>query len=919
MRIDECNNLDIFKKLKSEDPNLYKYVINYCEKIIEKLDTIKDIFEEYTDHGWSHSKKLLQLGDQLLGDNKLSSWEIAVFILAVCYHDVGMYCSSEELNEIINSKEFENVYPYLRENIISMNQLNSKDEQVLERFIQLEFLRRKHNTRSYKWILDKYKKDKEEYYFDGIYLWEAVALAAFGHTLNIEELAKRPYSTEFSIGKGITIDLVFITCLLRLTDISHLSRDRALPYIRKSKDFYSQKSLNIWKSYADIADTIPSKNGDCIKVSASCSDYRNHRAIIEAATYIEEELKREHHILFKTNSEYKFSWKFVDTSHVIEAHDANYIYSGSRFKLNFNKITELLIGSRLYRNKLFALRECLQNSIDALNVCKLKNPYLDGYIVIKYCKENNFLEIFDNGTGMDKEICSNHLLSIGTESFWVSERRHNDWGAKNNLSIIASHGIGFLSTFMIADKIDVFSKYPDKDPIHMVIDSFNTSVVFKKTSQDQFPMWKEVNLEKPLPWNQGHGTCIRLYLRESISKLELMEFISEHILRISNELILIYNNEKIIIPEKWHFGNNSYQLKSDSSFDEIKVALFDKPKEGFYNNPPKDNSLQKSLFEYNGLKGKVYLKSENGFDQTRISQNGILINNGYEFILESPLLEYSFSKKKSYRSSPFVFDIDVTGNNCFELDAERTRIIDEERNKAIREKVIKNLLKEYFNCISSIESTLYFPCGNKYYHGADSIYNNNENLVICFHKYLDEFLTPEKFQRIKSFCPVEKLFDGKLYIYFENRNVPVSVNDLKDDIETYVFYIPKKFKFNDGFKNEISQFSNWINHKQSKELVKISNSNKVVILPNFPNSFVLPLLLQFNFEIVKDDYLHYLIKFNQKENIEINLEEMNNFKTLGKNKEISDDIFEIYKEESELSEENFNNLKTNFDDEFWGL
>lgn len=378
---EECNDLNIFKTLEKENPNLYDFVLCYCENIIEKLNSINDVFSEYTDHGWNHSKKLLQLGDKLLGNNNLSPWEIAVFILAVCYHDIGMYCNSKELDEIVNSNEFKNIYPYLLENIISMNQIQSKDDQVLEKFIQLEFLRRKHNDRTYNWIIDNYKKDEKAVYFNDIYLWEAVALAARGHTLNIKKLSDKPYSTEFTIGNTITIDLVFITCLLRLSDISHLSRDRALPYLRKSIDFYSQKSLDIWKTYANIADTIPSEKGDCIKISAICSDYRNHRAIIEASKYIENELKREHQILFKTNSKYTLPWKFVDTTGVVEEHSANYLYSGCRFELDFEKITELLIGSRLYRNKLFALRECIQNSIDALNVYKLKDFSLDGYIL----------------------------------------------------------------------------------------------------------------------------------------------------------------------------------------------------------------------------------------------------------------------------------------------------------------------------------------------------------------------------------------------------------------------------------------------------------------------------------------------------------------------------------------------------------
>ena len=60
-------------------------------------------------------------------------------------------------------------------------------------------------------------------------------------------------------------------------------------------------------------------------------------------------------------------------------------------------------------------------------------------------KDNPITEIFDNGTGMDYEICSKYLLSIGTKPFWTSERCYRDWGSEiKKVSIIASHGIGFL-------------------------------------------------------------------------------------------------------------------------------------------------------------------------------------------------------------------------------------------------------------------------------------------------------------------------------------------------------------------------------------------------------------------------------------------------------------------------------------------
>lgn len=72
------------------------------------------------------------------------------------------------------------------------------------------------------------------------------------------------------------------------------------------------------------------------------------------------------------------------------------------------------------------------------------------------------MEVFDNGTGMNKGICTNNFLSIGDNSFWATKQCFDLFGnVKEKASIIASHGIGVLSYFLLANEIELFSKYKD--------------------------------------------------------------------------------------------------------------------------------------------------------------------------------------------------------------------------------------------------------------------------------------------------------------------------------------------------------------------------------------------------------------------------------------------------------------------------
>jgi len=849
----------------AKHPVLNEYVLSRCKDIEPLLGDIGSVFCEYTDHSLDHSVKVLALGDKLLDKNSLSVWEIAVFVLTAFYHDIGMNCTQDEIEKLTDSQDFNKLRPYLHDHIVSLNQLKTGDEDIIEKFIKLEYLRRMHGFRSYEWIMKNYSEGSKEAYVENVHLWRAVALACLGHCLSIEELNRDNYSTEFFIGSGITIDLLFITCLLRLGDICHFSRDRALPYIRNGMDFYSQKSHDIWCAYGEIHDTIPLEDHGIIKIAATCSDFRWHRAIIESAKGIDIELARVHKILFDRKSKYKFPWKFVDTSSVVPNLNADYFYTDDHFRMNFERITELLIGSRLYRDELYALRECIQNSLDAISVYKIKDKHSQSYLAVQYQNHNKkyILEIFDNGTGMDQNICSRHLLSIGTNSFWFTERSCTEWGQiPEELSLIATHGIGFLSTFMIADKVEVYSKYPDQKQVHMVIDSFKSGVIYKTTPISDFPVLNS-KLTYSSPWQQGHGTCIRLHLRNGISKLEIMEFFAQHIIRTSVPVTLSYDDEVVELPQIWHFGHG--KIKFDGNLAELKENLFYPCPKDFYDNPPKDDCLNRGAFKHHGITGKVYpIEPTNSLNyrHTRLSQNGILVTEGHAYLLQSKFLNGS----AQINQEPFFFDIDLKGNLCFELDAERGRIIDTPANRKIREDVVRIIIKEYFRTIALIESTMYFPCGGQYYHGAEYLFSEKNSLQVSFHKPLKEYLTIQKLKDFEFWAneEINLLQDVKLYALLDSsssRNTPISVGDI-DDITNCIIFVPTVMTVMTKLDTNINRqgITDWLLYKQEKELSKLCKSYNVVILPGFPDTFVIPLLLRYNFEVLKKTSFYFMLK-----------------------------------------------------------
>lgn len=216
------------------------------------------------------------------------------------------------------------------------------------------------------------------------------------------------------------------------------------------------------------------------------------------------------------------------------------------------------MGNRLYREELLAIRECIQNAVDAIRVFIKKNPGQIPYIFVDYKDNNNnqnpMIDIYDTGTGMNKEIINNHFLSIGENAYWYTNKCTQEWNVKfSRDELIADHGIGVLSYFMVASKIEVFTTYHWTNEFnHVYIDNYEDGVIFKKNKKSQFPKFSsELNISNP--WDLGHGTCIRMHLNKRYSFYDFLLFLSKNLLRIGFPLFLSYNGYEKELPEIWHF------------------------------------------------------------------------------------------------------------------------------------------------------------------------------------------------------------------------------------------------------------------------------------------------------------------------------------------------------------------------------
>ena len=132
------------------------------------------------------------------------------------------------------------------------------------------------------------------------------------------------------------------------------------------------------------------------------------------------------------------------------------------FKTESKKLMDLMINS-IYTNKEIFLREIISNASDAIDKLyyksltdrNIKINHEDLEINIKIDKDNRTLTISDNGCGMTEDELETNLGTIA-KSGSLSFKEENE--KKKDIDIIGQFGVGFYSSFMVSNKVEVISR-----------------------------------------------------------------------------------------------------------------------------------------------------------------------------------------------------------------------------------------------------------------------------------------------------------------------------------------------------------------------------------------------------------------------------------------------------------------------------
>lgn len=175
------------------------------------------------------------------------------------------------------------------------------------------------------------------------------------------------------------------------------------------------------------------------------------------------------------------------------------------FQAEITRLLHLLSHS-LYQNREIAIRELVSNASDALDkfrhVSLTQSDLDDGSelrITLLPDADNRILTISDNGIGMTHDELIENLGTIAHSGSLEYLTKLSE-EAKDDVSLIGQFGVGFYSSFMLADRVEVLTR------------SFQEESGWKWESDGsgQFTIEAAEGLER--------GTQIRLHLKEDLTE-----------------------------------------------------------------------------------------------------------------------------------------------------------------------------------------------------------------------------------------------------------------------------------------------------------------------------------------------------------------------------------------------------------------
>ncbi len=616
----------------------------------------------------------------------LNAMEIYLLILSAYLHDVGMAVSNDEKDEILKSEEFLKFRDKYEREVGLIEKYkeegNARTAEFYEKRIFMDYIRERHHERSYGYIMNNYSGEKG-LKIDNESHARVIAKICRAHRLDVKDLEdKSEFDREYSL-EGKFINLQFLAVCLRLGDTLDADSRRAPKILKEFINPRNPTSKVEWEKHLSVPEVGITE--EKIKINATCKSPKYQRGLLEFLRKVEKE--REDFLrLLKDNppeisNKYYLNLKGVE--HNIET-DGTYIYNDFKFSLDNDKIFNLFMGTNLYTEKTVGLRELLQNSIDACRCRKAKEAEYEGKISYKLVKENTDVGevrkiiVKDNGIGMDDYVIENYFMKIG-KSYYQSR----DFKKEGVLfSPISVFGIGILSCFIMADRIEVETLKEGKEPRKLEIENYSNYFVTRRGNRTE------------------PGTTITLFLNEDI-EVDVIEELEKCARHVEFPIYVVDGeNEETIVDRGYDFNFVDFIGPLHKQYaDELNPYVIDFEKECI-----------------KGVKGKlifVFLKDENvgywfksknlslsEFGYEQLFERGGIENENQCILSQDGILIMKIGRYESYKSilPPWIntsfifFDVNLKDESKIDPTIDRNDVVINDKFNNLKTKIDKIII-----------------------------------------------------------------------------------------------------------------------------------------------------------------------------------------------------------------------------------
>ncbi len=556
----------IYRRLQDEcreSPSATQAIALIDELVFEAYQQTKTVvshMSEYTLHDGEHLFRVLYLMERIAGDtllNALTAPELLLLVATAFYHDIGMAPPAEEVltwkkywdetgfSSLEDNESFQSFARYcdsfptqLKEIDRAFNSGSRSAADSLKSHLICEYIRSTHADRARLTIEERWDGKIK---FRDTDLTVEFAELCFSHNQNALQLLNCDQA--LICGPDTTCNLPLVGLLLRLADILDFDGKRTPDVLFSHLAVRNPVSLLEWQKHRAVEAWIIEAGR--IAFQAKCEHPAIEAAIHDFCDYIDQELQACSNVLARMDDKQNRlkDWSLppqvdrdrIGTKRTVRGKPL-YTYRKTRFELSKTQVIDLLMGTKLYGSPEIALRELLQNSIDA---CLLRsamekswgNPYTPEVVVTYRRNESgHMIEVEDNGVGMDASIVEKFYSRIGRSYYKSPEFYSLKATSGASFTPTSRFGIGILSAFMVANTVEVDTRrlvgpHESSDPLVVIIEGVES--IF----------WiKEGGRSKP-------GTRTVLHLRESSNPWKSMtepKFVESVLRLVPNPPVLVH-------------------------------------------------------------------------------------------------------------------------------------------------------------------------------------------------------------------------------------------------------------------------------------------------------------------------------------------------------------------------------------------